>query len=302
MKNENILKIIKKYPYGFTTQIKIQYPKLYDCIEKQYIGKNYAEKIYQYFYGENISYCKCGARKSFRSINQGYKNKCKNCYCDVERTLKSKQTNLERYGDENYNNQKQYKQTMLKKYGVEHNFAKGILREKAEKTMFKKYGVKHNWESKSPVRPKWNDKTKEKMRNTLAKTNLERYGVEFPAFHRTNIWKEYKFLSGKTIKVQGYEPFALDILLKNYDESEIITKKSDMPKIYYYYDNKKRRFYPDIFIPKENKFIDAKSDFTYKIQEEKNVKKLTQTKNQGYKVEFWILDEKGKLIKRIKTG
>ena len=74
-----------------------------------------------------------------------------------EVVAKIKQTKLERYGDENYNNTRQSKKTRLKKYGEYHNNT-----EKAKETCLKKYGVPYN-----PGQP---EKAK--------KTKLERYGDE----------------------------------------------------------------------------------------------------------------------------
>ena len=60
---------------------------------------------------------------------------------------------------------------------------------------------------------------------------------------------------------------------------------------------KESTFYPDIYIPSENKIIEVKSTFTYDKFEEKNEEKLTSTAAQGYNIEYWIFNKKGKLLK-----
>lgn len=77
---------------------------------------------------------------------------------DVESVVaKIKQTKLQRYGDENYNNMEQMKETHFKKYGKYFNNTG-----KAKETYLKKYGVLYD-----PTQP---EKAK--------KTKLERYGDE----------------------------------------------------------------------------------------------------------------------------
>ena len=62
--------------------------------------------------------------------------------------------------------------------------------------------------------------------------------------------------SGKILKLQGFEPQVYKILLEEgYEESKIIYKKSEMPQIFYFLDNKKKRYYPDFFIKDENIII-----------------------------------------------
>lgn len=69
---------------------------------------------------------------------------------------KAKQTKLERYGDENYNNKDKIRETQFEKYG---NYA-FTDKQKYEKTMLKKYGVKHNWASKDSKLNGWEARIK----------------------------------------------------------------------------------------------------------------------------------------------
>lgn len=83
---------------------------------------------------------------------------------------KSKQTRLEKYNDENYNNKEKNKQTCLNKYGVDNVFQLDEIKEKSKKTMIKKFGVEHN--SKSPIIQEKMHKTK-LLNKTYGKSNDE---------------------------------------------------------------------------------------------------------------------------------
>lgn len=54
--------------------------------------------------------------------------------------------------------------------------------------------------------------------------------------------KTYTYPYGATINVQCYEPFLLDILVANgYTHQDIITKRNEVPVIWYTYKNDKKK-------------------------------------------------------------
>ncbi len=107
-------------------------------------------------------------------------------------------------------------------------------------------------------------------------------------------YKDYTLPNGDIIKVQGYEPFALDILFESgYHQDDIITSKIDVPEIWYYQNETKHRYYCDIFIISKDKIIEVKSDYTYNCEIEKNTLKAKACIDQGYDFEFWIIDKHG---------
>jgi len=57
------------------------------------------------------------------------------------------------------------------------------------------------------------------------------------------------------------------------------------------YDNNTRYYFPDIWIESENKIIEVKSDWTYKLHKESNIKKQEATVKAGYLFEFWVFDK-----------
>jgi hypothetical protein len=106
--------------------------------------------------------------------------------------------------------------------------------------------------------------------------------------------KDYVLPSGNIVKVQGYEPQALDILLKYYSEEDLILGASAIKEkvgVIMYTDNKgkKHRYFPDIYILSINKIIEVKSGWTYKIQKDVNELKKEACVNAGIDFEFMII-------------
>jgi hypothetical protein len=104
--------------------------------------------------------------------------------------------------------------------------------------------------------------------------------------------KEYKFASGKIIFVMGNEILALNELLKTYLESDIIAG-SDLSLIIKYQkpNGKNGKYYPDIYIPKDNLIIEVKSKWTYRGRPEwleSNRLKQQACLDAGYNFKFMI--------------
>jgi len=210
---------------------------------------------------------------------------------DIRRKIT--ETNLERYGAEmpfaNEQVKQKIKETNLEKYGTEHPTQSEEIIEKRKKVWVEKYGVENPMHLQLFV-------DKGKM------TNLERYGVENPmqcpeifqkcqSSNRSSKYKlkDYAMPSGEIIRVQGYEPQALDILLESYNEDEIVVKDNETPDIWYMLDGVKHRYYPDIYIPKDNLIIEVKSQYTYEANLKKNLAKQQGCLDLGYNFRFMIL-------------
>jgi hypothetical protein len=212
---------------------------------------------------------------------------------------KMKETTLERYGVENANQSEEIRekirQTNLEIYGVEYGLQNVNVKEKRKLTNLEKYGVEN---------PLQNEEIKKKIREQ----NLEKYGVEYPSqnksiFEKMNknsyYIKDYLLPSGKLIKIQGFEHYALDELLKceSICESDIITGCKNVPVIWYNDANdKKHRHYVDIYIPLQNKCIEVKSTWTFKTQKETIFLKQNAAKELGYLYEIWVYDNKGNKV------
>lgn len=107
-------------------------------------------------------------------------------------------------------------------------------------------------------------------------------------------YSDYIMPSGKVVRVQGYEPYALDILLKTYSEDQIVVgDRTKTPNIYWIDNNKQfRKYYVDIFIPSENRLIEVKGTGTfYQLEDcEKKLKVPTECARCGYNYEYWVFD------------
>lgn len=213
-----------------------------------------------------------------------------------ENKEKIKQTCLKKYGVE-HNSQLdsfhiKFKETCLQRYGVSHISKTKEFREKVKETFIKNYGVDNPNKTKT-------------VRDKIKKTCLERYGVEYPSQNQeiqektqknAKKYKEYKMPSGEIRKVQGYEPFALDYLITQYKEDEIKSDRKDIPRITYFVEDKKHYYFPDFYIPHENKIIEVKSTWTYNIYIENVKNKEQATKEAGYNYEIWVYNKKGEKI------
>jgi hypothetical protein len=134
------------------------------------------------------------------------------------------------------------KKAIYDKYGVDNVSKLPYIRAKVENTMVKKFGKAF---------PLQNGILLEKYKNT----NFIKYGYENPmqnadiaekSSKNSFKIKKYTFESGNIINIQGYENITLDYLLKN--------------KL-----GKYHRYYPDIFIKKDNIIIEVKSVYTYNM-------------------------------------
>jgi hypothetical protein len=108
--------------------------------------------------------------------------------------------------------------------------------------------------------------------------------------------RNFIFPDNLIIKVQGYEPNALQILVDHgYISEDIITSRLYVPEIWYKdLENIKHRYYCDIYIPFENRIIEVKSTWTYEKDLHINTLKAETCKELGYNFEFWIFDRKMK--------
>lgn len=203
---------------------------------------------------------------------------------------KTKITWLEKYGVEHHlqNKEQMAKQnaTCLKKYGTEYAIQNKDIKEKALNTMVEKYGVEYALQS---------DIIKENTKHT----NLKKYGIEWSCqleqcnesqYH----FKPYILPSGREVKIQGYEYKFLDEYFLNGGlESNILIENKDIElqigKIRYNTpDNKKHRYYPDIYLIEENKIIEVKSTYTITCNIDINELKKQACLDKGLNFEFKI--------------
>ena len=99
------------------------------------------EELYCIYHNIEKQICKCGEPKTFLTFQTGYRMTCGNPVCSNNiqgKILKEKQTKLEKYGDENYNNRKKINDTNLLKYGIKNPMNLPEQLEKTKKILLEK--------------------------------------------------------------------------------------------------------------------------------------------------------------------
>ena len=119
-------------------------------------------------------------------------NKCKGQSDDW--LNKQKKTKEERYGNQNYNNRIQYKQTCINKYGVENVYQNQEIKNKIKQTKLDKYGNEY-----------YNNSEK------VHQTNLQNLGVKMPFQSKEILNKCIQTLKNKYGK-EINNPMDLDII------------------------------------------------------------------------------------------
>jgi hypothetical protein len=211
-----------------------------------------------------------------------------------------KAANLKRFGVEYVFQTEEFKEkrkaTNLEKYKVENPMQLEEVKEQIKNTNVQKYKVEYVFQS---------EEFKEKRKATL----LERYGVEHPSqnieiFNKQQKSgyknKEVKTPKGKTIYLQGYEPYAYPKLLEKYDEDEIINDRRLIPTFWWTDNNNvKHVYFADFFIPKDKLIVEIKSTWTYELNKVKIEKTKEVIESSGYKYECWVLNYKKKIVLKI---
>ena len=233
---------------------------------------------------------------------------------------KRRKTVVEKYGVEYTAQIEEVKQKILIANDVivcDGKTSKQIQQEKTKETKLDRYGdaFYNNSNAIAVAMSKHSIDKKNNINDKRRKTNLERFGYEtillspdvVSKINRANATlKKYVFPSGTEINLQGYEHWAVDKLLKiGYTEREIIISNPYKKNIgiIIEYTNLNRswnKYYPDIYIPKENRLIEVKSRWwfdgnggdKYKSRYENNMRKKEAAIKAGYKFEFWVFENK----------
>jgi len=266
--------------------------------------------------------CNCGndGEKTFRRVYLSGGLYCEGC-CKVNLLKKSIDTNLEKYGIEFHTQSKEVKnkakETLLKKYGVKCYIQSSEFKYKTKATNLKKYGVEFYTQTKEVK-----DKAKktifnkygvenvfqcEEIKHKIKDINIKKYGVANPmqnsiisekSLINSHKIKDYILPSGNILKYQGYENFALDKIIKEWkiEETDIITRGDKIPEIWWLdKDEKRRRYFVDIYIPSKNLIIEVKSIWTITLNKDNIMSKLNASKDLGFNTLLWVFDKKGNL-------
>lgn len=206
-----------------------------------------------------------------------------------------KQMNVEKYGVERYQQTQVFKDKFKSTVASHTDERKAEIHQKKIVTWLKNYGVDHC--QKSLV-------IQQKTRSTCQ----EKFGVNNPfqrPEHHAHIYnnsrKQFTFPSGNTHTVQGYEDKAITrLLIQGYSEHQISLVNKPFIKYIWssndgFGDDQQHIYFPDIFIPHENRLIEVKSQWTYDGNGKrpdrlsKNLAKKEGALLAGYAFDFWIL-------------
>jgi ATPase subunit of ABC transporter with duplicated ATPase domains len=293
------------------------------------------QDYYEKFVTGSSPRCKCGNRLTFYQKTETYANSCGNpkCVGNTISIVKSNWTKEQRYQDKSNKkkaaaarSKEQIKEqvarardTFKEKYGVEWISNLESQKERSRQTKLEKYGNARYNNSKTASISRVNRTLKEKQLSKIKRyqTNLKKYGVENPLLRpeslsksakHNSVGRDFTLPSGKVIGVRGYEDSALLELIENYNYNELDIifddmklKKSPVP-VFKYIDNRRHHlnYYPDIYIPKENRIIEVKSQWwwdghgaeKYRSRLENNLRKRQAVLDKGYNYEVWIFENK----------
>ena len=180
---------------------------------------------------------------------------------------------MEKYGSEFFINSEECKKQMMEKYGSEFF----VNSEECKKQMMEKYGVEYALQNE-----------------TLFSKMLA------SSFRR----KKYKYKDGTYTMILGYE----DLALKELEDSKLYNKieagdSINIPTFWYEFENKKHKYYPDIFIPETNTIIEVKSTYYFEKYKEKNIAKAIEvSKTHSFLFYVYFDKKKSKTIYSIKNN
>lgn len=139
------------------------------------------------------------------------------------------------------------------------------------------------------------------------KTCIEKYGVRNVSFipeiqkkivQNSKKHKKYFFPSGRMEYIQGYENFAIDLLLDSKIEENDIICVGEIPTFLYKDENMKDKMYfPDLMIRSSKTIIEVKSDWTYLKEVDKNYRKFSAVlENGSYNFRLLIFGDKRQIL------
>jgi hypothetical protein len=224
---------------------------------------------------------KCSKDKKINTFNKNYG--VDNPFQSEEIKEKIKETNSKKYGSEIYLKSDDYKiknKKFLEKHGVDNIFQLEYVKEKSKETCLKKYGVEN---------PTQSEEIKKKSKETC----LKKYGVEYPMQNEKIYYKNLKnnYLKKNIYNLQYQGTYEYDFIDRYYNRYKIYNAKP----INYIFEEKKKIYYPDFYLPDFNLIVEIKSLYTYKLHLKRNLLKKEACIKNRYNFLF-IIDKSYKEI------
>lgn len=176
---------------------------------------------------------------------------------------------------------------------------KQILKNR-KKAFLEKYGVDNPMKCRE-VAVKVSEYHKKNAESLLASrkaTMFKKYGVGNPqqcrGIHEKTMkscrrLKTYTFDSGREVKVQGYEPLAIDILLSEGIKESDMYFGSDVPRFSYNFKGVDRKYFPDIYIKSQNTIVEVKSSYILNQQKDRNEAKFDAVKESSFNFRLIVI-------------
>ena len=199
---------------------------------------------------------------------------------------KCKATMLETYGVDHSFKLESRAETIRARFGVDHQMQNSEVMAKKKKTTLARFGVEHQMQNPNVVAKK-----KETMH--------ARFGVDHQMQNPEVFAKQQSYKrkigtwpSGMGYSYQGYEDVGINTLLDSgiTEDHLVISTPQVIPTITYFnpVKNKDCRYFPDIFIPHENRLIEIKSEYTMGVDVEVNMAKHYASILNGFQHEIWV--------------
>jgi hypothetical protein len=256
LSNERFLQKLDKDLYEF-------------LINQRNNGISFSESIYKIMNDTVINNCVvCGKPTKYRSFNSGYDRTCHSDNC-----LKTS------YGINPHIPTIEERQMISKRMITDNPMYNKDIQTKRLNSCIKKYGSDPlHWEK------------------TKLKALSVRYDANGSFSHYKGFFKAKSYIrpDGSIIKVQGYEPLALDYLYAKYEMNDIVIC-GRLHMFYYHVDNNKRRYFPDIFIKSENRYVEVKSPYLFETYKDINEQKRQSVMDKGFNYSFFIFDRNKQL-------
>jgi hypothetical protein len=96
----------------------------------------------------------------------------------------------------------------------------------------------------------------------------------------------------------------LNLAIKELEESKLYNTieagdSNNIPTFWYDFENKKHKYYPDIYLPESNTIIEVKSSYYFNKDMEKNILKAKQVVSENYRFLVYVYDNRSPDTKNI---
>ena len=271
---------LEKYGVKFPLQSAMIQEKINEtflsiCGKTRPFGTEYHNKIILEKYGNTIFVCSDYFKEQMmEKYGSEYFVTSEEC----------KKQMVEKYGSEYFVTSEECKKQMMQKYGSEYF----VTSEECKKQMLEKYGSEYFVNSEECKKQMMEKYGSEYFVNSeeCKKQMMEKYGVEY-AMQSSELFskmlktsfrrREYTFEDGTTSMILGYE----DLAIKDLEESKLYSvieagDNEKMPTFWYDFEEKKHKYYPDIFLPEVNTIIEVKSTYYFEKDMPKNICKAKE--------------------------